>query len=388
VAPATRRALRGLAAGMAVGALAFAVVDAVRPRPGPARIVDWDEIREQALGRLSPEDALPRPRRRTLETKYRRLAAELEGPLLEFVQGGRPRGGNAEHGRQGGRPPSRLDGAFPDFQAIDRFGWVDLNVGILRDALEPLAAAQDRLPNSRMLELGRAGLDRYVGLILGFLSRRVLGQYDPQLLGREPAGDPGLYLVEPNIADWEEEAGLPGESLRRWLILHEMTHAWQFGAHPWLREHLNGMLGDVLEAAIDRRRSPAARLLALTEGMREQLGVVNRVQATMSLVEGYSNLVMDVVGRAVLPEFDVLEAAHRARVGEKTVFERLFWKLTGLELKLQQYVIGERFCKAIHDRHGMSLLNRAWEGPATLPTNAELREPELWARRMGAAKRP
>ena len=364
--PAARRALRGLAAGVAVGALAFAVVDAVRPRPGPARIVDWDDIRERALGRLSPEDALARPRRRSLEAKYRRMAAELEGPLLEFVGG--------------------TKGSFPAFQALDRFGWVDLNVGILRDALEPLAAAQDRLPNSRMLEFGRAGLDRYVGLILGFLSRRVLGQYDPQLLGREPAGSPGLYLVEPNIADWEEEAGLPGEPLRRWLILHEMTHAWQFGAHPWLREHLNGMLRDVLEAAVDRRRSPAQRLLALTAGMRDQLGVVNRVQATMSLVEGYSNLVMDAVGREVLPEFEVLEAAHKARVGEKTVFERLFWKLTGLELKLQQYVVGERFCKEIHDRHGIKLLNRAWEGPATLPSSDELRKPELWARRMGAAK--
>jgi coenzyme F420 biosynthesis associated uncharacterized protein len=367
VASATRRALRGLAAGVAVGAVAFAVVDAVRPRPGPARIIDWAEIRERALGRLGPADALARPRRRTLETRYRRLAGELEGPLLEFVGG--------------------MKGQFPPFQALDRFGWVDLNVGILRDALEPLAAAQDRLPNSRMLEFGRGALDRYVGLILGFLSRRVLGQYDPQLLGHEPAGSPGLYLVEPNIADWEEEADLPGEALRRWLILHEITHAWQFGAHPWLRDHLNGMLGEVLGAAIDRRRSPAQRLLALTVGMREQLGIVNRVQATMSLVEGYSNLVMDVVGRAVLPEFEVLEAAHNARLGEKSAFERLFWKVTGLELKLQQYVIGERFCKEIHDRHGMRFLNRAWEGPASLPTLAELRDPELWARRMGASKR-
>jgi coenzyme F420 biosynthesis associated uncharacterized protein len=366
VAGITRRALRGLAAGVAVGAVAFAVVDAVRPRPGPARIVDWDDIRAQALGRLGPGDALTRPRRRTLETRYGRMAAELEQPLLKFVDG--------------------MEGGFPAFQALDRFGWVDLNVGIMRDALEPLAAAQDKLPNSRMLEFGRAGLDRYVGLIFGFLSRRVLGQYDPQLLGHEPAGRPGLYLVEPNIADWEEEAHLPGEALRRWLILHEMTHAWQFGAHPWLRDHLNGMLREVLSAAIDRRRSPRQRLFALAIGMREQLGVINRMQATMSLVEGYSNLVMDVVGRAELPEFEVLEAAHHARLGEKTIFERLFWRLTGLELKLQQYVVGERFCKAIHDRYGMKLLNRTWEGPATLPTPEELREPELWARRMGVAK--
>jgi coenzyme F420 biosynthesis associated uncharacterized protein len=348
------------------------VVDAVRPRPGPARIVDWDEIRDQALGKLSPEDALARPRRRSLETRYQRFAAELEDPLLDFVHGGARR--------------SRIAGSFPAFQALDRFGWVDLNVGIMRDALEPLAAAQDRLPNSRMLEFGRGVLDRYVGLILGFLSRRVLGQYDAQLLGREPAGSPGLYLVEPNIASWEEEADLPGEALRRWLILHEMTHAWQFGAHPWLRGHLNGMLGQVLASAIDRRRGPTQRLLALAVGVREQMEVFDRVQSTMSLIEGYSNLVMDVVGRAQLPEFEVLEAAHHARLGEKSVFERLFWRLTGLELKLQQYVVGERFCREIHDRYGMRQLNRVWEGPETLPSSEELREPEQWARRVGAVK--
>jgi coenzyme F420 biosynthesis associated uncharacterized protein len=361
---ATRRLLRNLVTGVALGAVAFAVVDAVRPRPGTARILDWEEIRSQAIARLDPERFIDARRRRTLEARYRKLAAELEAPLLAFV---------------GGEP-----GEMPPFQALDRAGWVDLNVGIMRDALEPLVQAQERLPNSRMLEFGRAVLDRYVGLILGFLSGRVLGQYDPRLLGHEPAGLPGLYLVEPNIAAWQGEAELPGEALRRWLILHEMTHAWQFGAHPWLREHLNGMLREVLGAAIDARLGSVDRLRAVTIGGRDQLAVINRLQSTMSLVEGYSNLVMDVVGREVLPDFALLESAHEARVDDKSVFERLFWKLTGLELKLQQYVVGERFCKEIHERHGMAVLNQAWERPENLPTGDELRRPELWAARIGA----
>jgi coenzyme F420 biosynthesis associated uncharacterized protein len=358
----TRRVLRNLATGMAMGAVAFALVDAVRPRPGRARIIDWEEIRDAALRRLDPAQAIDVRRRRSLETRYRKLAAELEQPLLEFVGG--------------------MEGQFPLFQALDRYGWVDLNVGIMRDALDPIVKLEDQLTNSRMLEFGRGALDRYIGLILGFLSKRVLGQYDPQLLGHEPAGEPGLYLIEPNIAEWQEEAGLPGEELRRWLILHEMTHAWQFEAHPWLRDHLNGMIREVLGAALDRSRSPLERVLSMSIGVRDQLAVISKVQATMSLVEGYSNLVMDVVGREVLPEFEVLEAAYQARAGEKTVFEKLFWRLTGLELKLQQYVVGEHFCKEIHERHGIGLLNRAWERPANLPTLEELRDPESWARRI------
>jgi len=359
----TRRALRSLAAGVAVGAVAFAVVDAVRPRPGTARIVDWDEIRAQAIARLDADSFLDARRRRTLETRYGKMATELEPPLLAFV------GGAA--------------GDLPPFQALDRAGWIELNVGIMRDALEPLVAAQERMPNSRMVEFGRAVLDRYVGLILGFLSGRVLGQYDPRLLGHEPAGGAGLYLVEPNIADFQAEAELPADPLRRWLILHEMTHAWQFGAHPWLREHLNGMLREVLGTAIDARLSSLDRVLAMAFGAGDKRGVISRMQSTMSLVEGYSNLVMDVVGREVLPDFARLEAAHQARVEDKTVFERLFWKVTGLELKLQQYVVGERFCREIHERHGIQVLNRAWERAENLPTADELRQPERWAARMG-----
>jgi coenzyme F420 biosynthesis associated uncharacterized protein len=348
---------------VALGAVLYGVAEAVRPRPGPTRIIDWDEIRDHALRRLDQGSAIDIRRRKILETRYRTLAEELQGSLLEFVGG--------------------MEGEFPAFEAIDRFGWVDLNVGIMRDALQPLVEVQERIPNSYLVEFGRGALDRYVGLILGFLSGRVLGQYDPQLLGHEPAGLPGLYLVEPNIADWQDEAGLPGDPLRRWLILHEMTHAWQFGAHPWLREHLNGMIRELLGAAIDRDRNPVDRLLSMTFGVRRQLDVINRVQATMSLVEGYSNLVMDVVGRAQLPEFAALEAAHDARAGEKTVFEKLFWRITGLELKLQQYVVGERFCKEIHGRHGIAFLNQAWDGPASLPTLDELHNPERWAARIG-----
>ncbi len=349
---------------MAVGAAAFVVVDAVRPRSGPARIIDWDEIRAHAVAHLEGGEILDEGTVAGLEADYRRLAAELEGPLLAFVGG--------------------MDGHFPAFQALDRHAWVDLNVGIMSDAIAPILDMQQRIPNSRAIEMGRRLLDRYLGLIIGFLSKRVLGQYDPQLLGQEPAAAPGLYLVEPNINQWQAEAKLPGEALRRWLILHEMTHAWQFEAHPWLRDHLNGLIREVIGLAMDRNQPPMDRLLALTTGLRKQLEVVGRVQATMSLIEGYSNLVMDEVGREVLSEFGKLEAAHQARVAEKTVLERLFWKVTGLELKLQQYVVGEKFCREIHDSHGMEVLNRAWTGPSALPTLVELRNPQTWAARMTA----
>ena len=361
---ASRRFVRSFVIGSVLGAAGFVVAEAFRPRPGEARILDWDEIAARAHGRIQDEAPLDARRRKRIEAGYAALVKDVQEPFLRFV-GGMPTGAR-----------------MPPFQALDRHSWIDLNLTVLRDGLEPVLSLQQGIPNNRALDFTRAAADRYVATLLAFLAHRVLGQYDPQLLGREPAVEPGLYLVEPNIEDWQEEAELPAEPLRRWLILHEMTHAWQFSAHPWLRGYLNSMITTLIGAAVDRKSAPLDRLLGLTFGIRAQMQVVGKVQAAMSLVEGYSNLVMSVVGREQIPEFEALETAHRRRSGEKTIFERLFWRLTGLELKLQQYVIGEAFCRAVYEKHGLPALNRAWEGPETLPTIAELREPDLWLRRV------
>ena len=53
----------------------------------------------------------------------------------------------------------------------------------------------------------------------------------------------------PYVADsaWQQHAKLPDEDLRRWLILHEMTHAWQFAAHPWLRRYMEESMRELID---------------------------------------------------------------------------------------------------------------------------------------------
>lgn len=358
---------RGLAVGAAYGLIAALVAEAVRPRGGSVPLLDWDEVTRIALSRASDErmDAAERAR---VAASYERFAGQLVGPLLDAV---------------GGLP----DGArLPPFEALDRASWLELNVGILRRLMEPLADVT-RLPNSWLAELGRSGVDRYVALVLDFLSRRVLGQFDPQLLGKGPVR-PALYLVEPNVTAWERRADLPGDDLRRWLILHEMAHAWQFAAHPWLREHLESQLEELIGLTVARQATQGMdRLRAVVSGGPAQWEVVRRMQATMSVVEGHGNLVMNLVGGRVLRSADRLEAAYRQRSGERNVLELLIWRLTGLELKMEQYRVGERFAREIHDRYGMAALNRVWESPETLPRAEELRDPERWHRRVARAPR-
>jgi putative hydrolase len=111
--------------------------------------------------------------------------------------------------------------------------------------------------------------------------------------------------------------------------------------------------------------------------------VMCQVQGTMSVVEGYSNLVMNQLGGKLLPGFAQLEEAYRQRSSAKSTLEVLIWKLTGLDLKLQQYRKGEAFCQAIYARHGLAVLNRVWDGPDSMPRLHELGNPEAWVRRVG-----
>lgn len=352
---------RGAIYGVVLGLVTAAVAEAVRPRGGSTLLLDWNRVRRTASVRLGSLPADPVVLT-AAATGYRSLASKLEQPMLDFV-GGLPKGAS-----------------LPEFEALDREGWLELNIGILRRVVDPVLES-GRVPNSLIVEVGRAGVNRYVGYMLAFLGRRVLGQYDPQLLGAEPMGGEGLYLVETNVAEWQRVAGLPEQDLRRWLILHEMTHAWQFAAHPWLRPFMEQSMEALVDTAT-KKGHPAARFAAFAGVLPAQWRVMRQVQSVMSVVEGYSNLVMNELGAKLLPGFDQLEQAYRERSSGKSALEQLIWKLTGLDLKLQQYKRGEAFCRAVFDQHGLAALNRVWDGPESMPTLAELGNPGAWYRRV------
>ena len=352
-----RTAVYGVLAGLAVAAVA----EAVRPRGGTTLLLDWDEVRRVARSRMDNATE-PHADLAAAASTYRQLAAKLEKPLLDFV-GPLPKGVS-----------------IPGFEAVDREGWLDLNLEIFRRVVDPVLES-GRMPNSLVVEVGRAGVNRYIGFMLAFIGRRVLGQYDPQLLGAEPIGGEGLYLVETNVDEWQRQADLPAEDLRRWLILHEMTHAWQFAAHPWLRRYMEESVMTLIDT-VTRKGPAVTRFAAFAGVLPAQWRVMRDVQGTMSVVEGYSNLVMNRLGSKLLPGFDRLEKAYRERSAGKSAFEMLIWKLTGLDLKLQQYRTGEAFCQAVYDRYGLSVLNRVWDGPESMPKLRELSNPEAWHRRL------
>jgi len=365
-----RRPGRAVAWGVAIGVGAVVLRELVRPRDQQAQLIDWARVEEGALRRCG-EDR-DREFSPAQVQAYRALGAELAATLEQALGTG-----TAASGSQ----------LYPSLQPVGRREWVRFNIRIFRQMFQPLENLERLLPGSLLVGFGQRTLTRYLGLMLGLLARRVLGQYDPALLGREPVETTSLILVEPNVQAWADKDKLPVEELRRWLAMHELTHAWEFRAHPWLQSYLEGLLREILLGRLGEGHRPTTWELVrtMTVGVSQQWKAISKIQAVMSLLEGYSNLVMNDVGSRQLPNFAMLEAAYQRRLRERTPLEKAFLRLTGLEMKMRQYVLGERFCRQVRDSGGDELLQRVWRGPESLPTMAEIQRPSMWVERLRAA---
>jgi len=228
---------------------------------------------------------------------------------------------------------------------------------------------------------------------MAFLARKVLGQYDVSLLAAGPATRGRLHFVEPNIVATAANMRLPLDEFRTFIALHEATHAFEFEAYPWLRDHFaalvaesidrlaadSGGLGARLRAAL-ASRGPGHWLERLMSPA--QLETFQRTQALMSLLEGYSNHVMNAAGERLLPGFSQIHDRFERRNQGRGALERAIMRVTGLDLKMEQYQAGERFVDAVLASRDRAFLNRVWERAEHLPTLDEIRAPATWIARM------
>jgi coenzyme F420 biosynthesis associated uncharacterized protein len=283
---------------------------------------------------------------------------------------------------------------LPPAEAVDRGEWIEANLRSLGGVLDPVA---HRL-GSRLGPLGGAAgalLGLEAGAVSGFLGGRVLGQYDfPPL---DPAAPARLLFVAPNLGHAANTLDADPDQLLRWVALHETTHALQFSGVPWLREHLAALLRELLGSLEVNpsgllRLPDASDLRALLGRVREEglvfmvvgderRGQLEGAQAFMALLEGYAEHVMDAVGADLLADVDAMREAMDRRRHERSGLLRVLEKLIGMDLKLRQYKQGKAFCDAVVARGGIAALNRAWAGPETLPTFAELDDPMGWLAR-------
>jgi coenzyme F420 biosynthesis associated uncharacterized protein len=346
-------------------------------------LIDWEQARQTAL-RLSQWEQAPIDNRSFRREQYARMVTLSEPLIAEYL------------GVQLPEPVSRIF-------VFDRREWLEANIVSFSQLFRPIEEMYEKNGGGRgalgmlMNDVSSKLLGMQIGGLLGYLAQRVLGQYDLSLLSAEATGG-SLYFVEPNIARVQQQLGLSDAEFRLWITLHEMTHAFEFEAYPWVRRYFHELLDQNFALISSQMLSSGNNLfdmlMRLLQGIGsgqhwietvltpEQRAIFDRIQALMSLIEGYGNHVMNAVGRRLLPSFSQIEQRVAQRQKQRTMLDLMIFRLTGLDLKLAQYQQGEAFVNAVVAERGIQFAGRVWERPENLPTMDEIRDPAQWIRRM------
>ena len=308
-------------------------------------------------------------------------------------------------------------------RTVDRATWASLTLTDLESVLGALAAALGRTdtddegtpaaaagftPDMLFAMMMPLLLGGWAGSMIGLLSHRALGQYDLPL---PLDGPPTLLFTERNVEAFAEEWSLPLDELRYALALREVVHGAQRSV-PWVRERLSRLARayvgayevqpDAMEGqfggldpsdpssmeAIARLADPDILLGAMRS--ERQAPLLADLQRFVSVLEGYTDVVVEMLGERMVTAHGRLDEAlrrHRLERGDATGFVD---RLLGLELDRGHYDTGVAFCRGVMERSEGTLdqLNRLWSDESMVPTEAELVAPGLWLARIDLPDTP
>jgi coenzyme F420 biosynthesis associated uncharacterized protein len=378
---------RAFGLGVAVGAAGLAVASRYLARRAHRAaadgLVDWRRAERIAVGRFArAPGALSRAELEASAADYERAMARVV-PLLE---------------QRLGLP---LPGVVERHAVVSRAGWARANLAVFQQLIGRLESrllvpARDHGLAAGVARLANRFLTtQQIGFLLGFLGTRVLGQYDVALLSAEAR--PGrLLFVEENVRATAAALGVPLDDFRTWICLHETTHAFEFEANDWLRPYLAERIEAQLTGLLDQAKSlQADGVIAFLRRLRsaehpleglmhpEQRRLFRETQLVMSLLEGFGDWVMDEAGAELLPNVRLIRERFEARRNARRQgLERIIARLTGLDLKLEQYRRGERFVAGVAVAGGRAAVHALWQGPSSLPTTDEMAEPRRWVERV------
>ena len=280
----------------------------------------------------------------------------------------------------------------PAVEVVTRKQWAETNVAVFSQLLAP---AEEKIQKANPVASRVVAAE--MGAVLGFLSRKVLGQYELVLPGKGESGDV-VYLVGANVLAMERSHQFRPSEFRLWIALHECAHRLQFVGVPWLRGYFLDLVGELVASAVPepgkwarimadvRKATDSGEPIIGETGLfglfanSSQKDLLERVQALMSLLEGHGHVVMDRIGRRELASQQRMSSVLRQR--RKDPRTATFLRLTGLEMKMRQYEQGEKFVLEVEREAGWSALDRVWDGPDFLPSLAEINEPMLWLSRV------
>ena len=325
----------------------------------------------------------------SMNDQFARLTTEAEGLVEE------------ETGLPSLKGPARA-------RVVDRAQWAQVNIESMQRLLGPLLERMSGKSHGITALAGRHVTGAELGAVLGWMSARVLGQYDQLLTPDDNAEEQDLiYYVAPNVLALEKRYGFPPEEFRLWLALHECTHRAQFTGVPWLTPYfkdqvavltsstdldMGGVVGTV-RGALQRESSPESDgtdlkqsgLMAAVAGP-EQQAALDRLMGLMSLLEGHGEVVMAKAGEGRVIEAERFHRVLHERRNAARGLTQLIQRLLGMDAKLRQYAQGAAFIRKVEEEGGRELFDRVWTAPSTLPTYKEIAEPSLWVARMAGSE--
>jgi putative hydrolase len=287
-------------------------------------------------------------------------------------------------------------------------------LGALAEALRTQMATPDNLPEeladsemgagfAQMLGplmpgLQAAMMGMQCGSMVGYMAHRSLGQYDLPI-PRPPSDE--LLVVTDNLSAFIEDWSLPPDEVRLWVCLSDVAHHAVL-SRPHVRDALQEMLTDYVSSFDPTGASLEERLSGLDPGDPESIQAVlgdpaalvgemqtdrqraiqPRLEAVVSVIEGYVDHVMDQTGRRLIGSYGPLTEALRRRRVEQGQGDRMVERFFGLELGQGQYEKGTAFVAGVLERGGEPALSRLWTEPHGLPTPTELDAPGLWLERI------
>lgn len=269
------------------------------------------------------------------------------------------------------------EAAAAEIFVVDRASWLKACTQSAQQLLAGVAETPEPTDTSWRRARAKA-LGGQAGVVLAMIATRILGQFDPFYQPNR------LLLVAPNVVTVERELHADPADFRLWICLHEQTHRAQFGRAPWLREHLLGLITELMDDGglflrlEDDDDQPGHRRVV---GTQAQSAAFDQASAVMSLLEGHADVMMDRVGSAVVPSYRTIREGFDQRRSAAGWFAWI-QKLLGMDIKYAQYRDGAAFCEkvlAVADRDTLSL---AFSSADLLPSLAELREPQLWLKRV------
>ncbi|HET9061298.1 MAG TPA: zinc-dependent metalloprotease [Acidimicrobiales bacterium] len=258
--------------------------------------------------------------------------------------------------------------------------------------------SMDQLLGNLPQVLGPLMFGAQAGTMVGHLANRAMGQYDMPM----PAPEIDELLNVPVSVDgFAGEWSLPADDVRMYVCLRDVTyHSVLCRPHigTFFREHLSayasafqmdlaslqdklGGIDPTDPSSFQRSLGDPDQLLAEMQSDQQRRLLVP-FSAFVAVLSGYTDFVIEKVGRRLVGSYGLVAEAFRRRQVEDGPGQRALGKLLGVEVDQGTVENGRAFVNGVVERAGEDALRRLWESDATLPTPAEIGAPGLWLARM------